>query len=293
MTDTRRSVGHRPNAVELFLAQRLLAPWSFLTAPVFHGLEGIPRDRPVLFVGNHTVWGVLDVPVMAMALQRKCGITTRFLGDHLHYAVPLWRDLLTRLGVVDGTRENCCALMCSGESVLVFPGGGREVMKRRGEKYRLLWKQRVGFARLAIQHGYPIVPFSAVGAEECFEILIDGNDVMRTPLRHLIERMSSRPDMIPPLVRGIGLSILPRPQRFYFRFGEPIETRHLAGRHDHEDVCFAVREEARAAVERGIDFLIDERGRDPERALLPRLVRQLWRLSGAEAGRWGIGTRHR
>jgi hypothetical protein len=35
--------------------------------------------------------------------------------------------------------------------VLVYPGGGREVAKRKGEKYQLLWKERVGFARLAIE----------------------------------------------------------------------------------------------------------------------------------------------
>lgn len=174
--------------------------------------------------------------------------------------------------------------MRSRESVLVFPGGGREVMKRRGEKYRLLWKQRIGFARLAIQHDYPIVPFSAVGGEECFKIVIDGNDVMRTPLRHLIERVIPRPDMIPPLVRGIGPSMIPVPQRFYFRFGDPIETRGLRGQHEDDEACFAVREMARAEVEKGIDFLLDERRRDPERAILPRLVRQLWRRPGRRFG---------
>jgi len=51
-------------------------------------------------------------------------------------------------------------------TVLVFPGGAPEVNKRRGEKYQLMWKERIGFARLAIQYSYPIVPFAAVGAEE-------------------------------------------------------------------------------------------------------------------------------
>jgi 1-acyl-sn-glycerol-3-phosphate acyltransferase len=284
MSEPSESVGHRPTPSELAWAQRLLAPWNFLTAPVYHGLEGIPRDRPVLFVGNHTVWGVLDIPIMAMGLQRRCGITVRFLGDHLHYAIPVWRDLLTRFGVVDGTPENCRALMRAGESVLVFPGGGREVMKRRGEKYRLLWKSRAGFARLAVEHGYAIVPFSAVGGEECFEIVIDGNDLMRTPLWRLIERLSPKPDMIPPLVRGIGLSAIPRPQRFYFRFGAAIETRDLGGRCDDEAACFAVRERTRIEVEKGIALLLDERRGDPERALLPRLRRQAGRLSRGRLG---------
>jgi len=48
-------VEHRPSPFELTWVQKLLARWSFLTAPVFYGLEGLPRDRPVLFVGNLTV----------------------------------------------------------------------------------------------------------------------------------------------------------------------------------------------------------------------------------------------
>ena len=71
----------------------------------------------------------------------------RGLGDHNHFAVPVWRDLLTRLGVVRGTRENCGRLFAAGEAVLVFPGGGREVFKHKGEKYVLVWKERVGFAQ--------------------------------------------------------------------------------------------------------------------------------------------------
>jgi 1-acyl-sn-glycerol-3-phosphate acyltransferase len=51
--------------------------------------------------------------------------------------------------------------MEDGRSILVFPGGGREVTKRRGEKYRLIWGERMGFARMAIECGYPIVPVAS------------------------------------------------------------------------------------------------------------------------------------
>ena len=45
-----------------------------------------------------------------------------------------WRDFLAGFGAVDGTRENCAALMREGESILVYPGGAREVFKRKSEK---------------------------------------------------------------------------------------------------------------------------------------------------------------
>ena len=79
-----------------------------------------------------------------------------------------------------------------------------EVFKRRGEKYRLLWGTRTGFAQLAIELGCPIVPFSAVGAEDAYEILLDADDLRATPLGSIIERLAPRPDVVPPIVRGVG-----------------------------------------------------------------------------------------
>ena len=37
--------------------------------------------------------------------------------------------------------------LSKGKHVLLFPGGGREVCKRRGEEYSLLWKDEVDFVR--------------------------------------------------------------------------------------------------------------------------------------------------
>src|SRR5512144_2637637 len=156
------TIGTRPSEVEIAAARLLLEPWHWLTAPRFTGLEHVPTDRPVLAVANHTLMGVLDVPLLVIGLHDLKGVFLRALGDHLHFQVPLWRDLLIRFGTVEGTRENCHALMRAGESILVFPGGGREVFKHHGEKYRLIWKERAGFVRLAVEHGYAIVPLAAV-----------------------------------------------------------------------------------------------------------------------------------
>src|SRR5690606_34893851 len=117
------------------------------------------------------LYGVLDAPLLVERIYRQTRRFPRPLADHMHYAVPVWRDFLHRFGAVDGTRDNCDALMQAGQSVLVFPGGGREVAKRKGEAYELIWKERLGFVRMAIRHGYSITPFGAVGAEECYSIL--------------------------------------------------------------------------------------------------------------------------
>lgn len=276
--------GHRPTPQDLAVARVLLEPWRFLTAPVFQGERNVPTDRPFLLVGNHTLMGVLDVPLMVLGLHERRGVFVRALGDHLHFQVPLWRDMLMRFGTVDGTRATCEALMRAGESILVFPGGGREVFKHKGERYHLIWKNRVGFAAMAIAHGYPIVPFAAVGAEECYDILLDSDEMRGSALGPVLEWLSPRPDEIPPLVAGIGP--LPRPQRFYFRFAKPIETARWKGRAHRQAACLELRAEVARAIERGIAALRRTRRDDPYATLGARLLGG--RFLGGSSGRGGV-----
>jgi 1-acyl-sn-glycerol-3-phosphate acyltransferase len=206
---------------------------------------------------------------MISELWSRRGIVLRGLGEHGHYAIPVWRDLLEMCGMVRGTRENVRALMRRGEHVLVFPGGAGEVFKRRGQKYQLLWKERLGFARLAIEFGYPIVPFATVGAEEMYDVLADGATPGYGHVSALMTRLVRVP--LPPLVRGVGPTRLPRPERLYFHFGEPIDTTRFNGRSDDDAAARALRDQVRTAVETGIDELQQFRGADPRRGLVARL----------------------
>jgi 1-acyl-sn-glycerol-3-phosphate acyltransferase len=206
----------------------------------------------------------------------------RGLGDHNHFAVPLWRDRLHGVGAVRGTRENCARLFERGDAVLVFPGGGREVMKHKGEKYRLVWKERVGFARLAVQYGVPIVPLASVGVEDMFEIVADAEDILRSPVGELLrvlgvtgQRWFRHGEVVPPIARGTGPAGLPRLERQYFLFGPPIDSARFAGRHEDAGACRALREEVKAAVEAQIADLLAVQSADPERYPLQRLLRRV------------------
>ncbi|MBV9311218.1 MAG: acyltransferase family protein [Solirubrobacterales bacterium] len=268
-------VGWRPSGAELEALRALLAPWKALTDPVFFGLEHVPRDGPVVLVGNHSVFGLLDLPLMIEGIRRERGRFVRGLADHAHFAVPAWRDLLVRLGAVRGTRENCRTLLAAGEAVLVYPGGGREVAKRKGEAYHLIWKQRMGFARMAIEAGCPIVPFGAVGAEDSYDILIDADSAVLAPIRGLVNQVGGRWELVWPIAKGVGLTALPRPERFYFAFGEPLSTTAWAGRHEDQPALRAVRDRTRKLVEGRIAFLLEQREQDPDRDLLARARRRL------------------
>jgi 1-acyl-sn-glycerol-3-phosphate acyltransferase len=269
------SVPPAPDERQMNRLVSILAPFAQVTQPVVLGIEQIP-DRPVLFVGNHTRYSFLDLPLMMRELWTRRQIVVRGLGDHGHYAIPVWRDLLTRAGMVRGTRENVRTLMREGENVLVFPGGADEVFKGRGEDYQLMWKERLGFARLAIEFGYPIVPFAAVGAEEMLRVVVDDQTPVAAQLSAVMRRLVGVP--LPPLARGIGPTALPRPERLYFWFGNPVETACYRGAVEDDAAARAVRDVVKGRVEHQIGGLLEFRERDPGRRLKPRAAKALCEL---------------
>jgi len=262
-----------PGPVRLDRLAALVAPLSRVLQPKLYGVDRL--REPMLLVGNHTLYGLLDVPFMIAELWTRRRIVVRGLGEHRHYAVPVWRELLESGGMVRGTRDNVRALMRERQNVLVFPGGAGEVLKHRGERYALKWKERVGFARLAIEAGYPIVPFAAVGVEEMFDVVLDDRTPGISQASRLMKRLVGMP--LPPLGVGLG-PMVPRPERLYFWFGEPIDTRPL--RRGGDAAARALRDQTRTAVESGIRLLRVERDADPHRPLAARLLRP---QTGADA----------
>jgi 1-acyl-sn-glycerol-3-phosphate acyltransferase len=150
----------------------LLTPYKPFLTVESTGLQSIPTDGPYLFVSNHSLYGI-EMPLLLNQLYQHKNIFPRALADHFHFAT-LNGPIIRAFGAVDGTRENVDALMSKGESVLVYPGGGHEVLKHCSvPRYELMWKQRVGFARCAIKHGYPILPCACVGTEDMFDPIYD------------------------------------------------------------------------------------------------------------------------
>ncbi|HUO69664.1 MAG TPA: lysophospholipid acyltransferase family protein [Solirubrobacteraceae bacterium] len=241
-----------------------------VTRPVLLGVENVPAEGPSLLVGNHQLLGMQDLPTLVRELEVQRGVRVRGMADHFHFQVPLWRELLVRMGAVPGTRENCSALLAAGEPVLVFPGGAREVYKRRGQRYQLLWGKRTGFARMAIEAGCPIVPFGAVGAEDRFDVVLDMDDAIAAPLRAVARRVG-RTDVGTLLVKGSAFGLLPGAGRLYFRFGAPIATTRWSGRADDPAALAECRDVVKAEVEAHIDHLRVLRDGDSRRALLPRV----------------------
>lgn len=252
----------------------LLAPLRAWTSPVFYGLENIPDDGPVLVAANHTLYGGIDAPLLVEEVLRKRGRLLRGLAENVLVNAPGVREVIHRWGSVRGTRENCRALLGNDEAVLVFPGGGREAVRRKNEKYALLWNERTGFARMAIEAGCPIVPVAMIGVDDAFDIVMDANHPILQPLRKIIEPLGARWELAPPVVRGIGPTPVMRPERFYFSFGTPIDTTPWRDALDLDAAAAEVRDLVRKAVEEELQFLFTQRKGDDGRTLVGRI--QQW-----------------
>lgn len=254
---------YRPPAADHIRRMLRLQRWYF--TPKLLGAENVDPNRPGLFVGNHAIFGIIDSPLFASELYSRTGAYPRSLGDHFHFDVPGWGDLLIRYGAVPGTRENCSRLMQAGQHVLVFPGGAREVAKRRSEINRLTWKNRTGFARMAIEHSYDIIPFASVGCDESYTILFDGDDFRNSRAgRWLLDRprlnkLLRDGDTFMPLARGLGPTLLPRPEPFWFMIGKPIPTGEYAGREDDREALWDLRSKTSASIEAMIEQLKQKR----------------------------------
>lgn len=258
-----------PSPTQMRLALAALEPLKLITRPVFYGLDRIPDERPLLFVGNHTLYGLLDAPFMAAELYEKRGIWLRGLGDFAHWEIPGWGQLLTHLGCVPGTREVCTKLMQRQACIGVFPGGAHETSRLHGERYKLDWRDRMGFAQMAVENRCTIIPFSAIGVDDSFTFWLDRNEMLAIkPLASLIKLVNKRPEVIWPLPKSY------RPERLYFHFGEPIRTDQYAGDTSKANVI-ATRDRTRDAIQEGIEFLYAERDQDRDRHLSAHLMHKL------------------
>jgi hypothetical protein len=107
-----------------------------------------------------------------------------------------------------------------------------------------------------------------VGADDMLDVIVDQNTPIYGQLG-LYQKVLGFPT--PPVVRGVGPTLIPRLERLYFWFGEPIDCATSGNRFDDTRAARALRDEAKQAILVGIQFLRDERDQDPHRSFLSRL----------------------
>lgn len=260
-------------------ARGFIAPFKFYFSPQFYGLDEVDVSRPALYVSNHTVLGVFDGYPFAIELYLRKGLILRALADSNHWLIPVWKDIIQKnLGVVEASRENCHELMKRGDSIVVFPGGTREICKKKGEQYILKWSDRRGFVRMAMEHGYDIIPVAAVGAEETYTVIKDANDILSSPFGKFLkligvaEKYFKNGELMPPVVRGIGDTIIPRPAKLYFSFGKRISTAKYKKQFDDPATQDLVKAKVEKALLAEFEKLFEIRDHDTDRSKWRRLL---------------------
>jgi 1-acyl-sn-glycerol-3-phosphate acyltransferase len=208
MSDARWDA--RPHAGLLSAARRVVRAVGRVHPVHVEGVENIPEGGAIL-VGNHGLLG-WETPFFVERISAELGRMPIGLADKWFFRVPGIRDLLVRIGGAYCSVKNGYEALRRGELVVCYPGGAREVMKSEKDKYRCLWDRSVGFVRLALMAGVPIVPFAAAGVDDTFDVLGRLHGTGKLLMN------DSKYDL--PLVWGWGP--LPRPVPFWFRIGHAI-----------------------------------------------------------------------
>lgn len=216
------------------------------------------KGKKVLFVCNHQLGG-MEIPAICAAIWMQTGIYPRGLADRMHFLIPGWSQLFTIGGALNAERENCIKAMKAGQPLLVFPGGSDEVFRtRKIEPYTLLWKERKGFAKLALEHGYTIVPIASVGADEQLTIVYEMN--AQGIMRLAGDKRKDREILLPLSLPNLNF------QRIYIQIGAEIETSCFDSSDAGKDGSVtAIRDLTRDAIKKGIEETKRERDNDPYR----------------------------
>lgn len=244
------------------------APLIDLWRPFVDGLEHLPRDGRFLLVGNHTQSGTEGF-LIPYLVRREIGTLVRPLTDRRFGSMPgPAADLLAACGATVGSPESAGELMRHGQTILVFPGGGREIAKFKGEENTLRWQDRAGFARIAAEHDYPIVPAGLIGGDDVYRSLTSRDGLFGRFSQRIAKALGAPGDMAMPLLRGVGPTLIPRPQRMYLRFAEPIDTARPAGVSAPE-WADTVKQRTQTSLEAVLADLQEIRAGDPYRELNP------------------------
>jgi 1-acyl-sn-glycerol-3-phosphate acyltransferase len=146
-----------------------------------------------------------------------------------------------------GTPENCVAMLRDGECVMVFPEGARGANKPFRKRYQL---QRfgLGFMRLALETGTPIVPVGIVGAEEQQPGFANLSDLGKK-----VDLPSLPITITQPWFGPLG-SAAALPVKYRIYFGEPLSFEGDAHDEDSEieSRVEVVKDAIRGLLERGL-----------------------------------------
>jgi 1-acyl-sn-glycerol-3-phosphate acyltransferase len=220
-------------------AMRDLLPAMWLLAsawfrPDIRGLERVPRQGPVLIVGNHTGGAASpEVLISQLAFSVYFGVERPHyqLAHRMVLNSPVG-SLVRRFGTVEADPANAEAALDAGAMVTVFPGGDYEVFRPSWESAKVDFGGRTGFLRLALRKRVPIVPMVTLGGQETALFLSRGERLARLSGATRVMRLKTIPIVVGfPFGLSVGgfPPIVPLPAKVTMELLEPIDLHARYG----------------------------------------------------------------
>ncbi len=167
--------------------ERFMPVWEWLYRHYFRvqtsGWHQIPSSDPVLLVGSHN--GGFAAPDMFMMMYdwfRRFGTERPIYGlmhPHVWSGAPWLAQFAEQVGAVQAHPKMAIAALNRGSSVLVYPGGVRDVFRLHELRHKIFLAGNQAFIKLALVHRVPIVPLISHGAHDTLIVLADWYEALR------------------------------------------------------------------------------------------------------------------
>lgn len=97
----------------------------------------------------------------------RTGRQAHFVVDNFLFKFPWYKIYSECMQTFPGTVESCVNILKDGNLLMIAPGGTYE--GQFGDKnYKMLWRNRLGFAKVALQAGVNIIPFFSTNIQEAY-----------------------------------------------------------------------------------------------------------------------------
>ena len=133
--------------------------------------RAVAGERFIGAASPHGAFAVAQIGFTMFAFRNDRELAlfhTRIAGASVLFYIPVVREMLLLVGVRDASRENVYALAKRDVSVAISPGGIWEQVNTDHRREKVYCQKRLGFVRLALAVGKPLVPIYSFGENQVF-----------------------------------------------------------------------------------------------------------------------------
>lgn len=169
--------------------------------------EFLSKGKPRIVVGPpHGLFPFGDLCMM-LSYPAVMGYSIRGVASSVALVVPIFKQILSAIGIVDASRDSLLAVLKQDLTVGISSGGVAEVFETNSSSDTevIILKNRKGFVKLAFMTGADIVPSYSFGNTAMYSLWTGGR------IQSILEYFSRR----------IGFAVVP----FWGRFFLPVPYR--------------------------------------------------------------------